>query len=343
MTGRCHAPASDGKQLESSEEAAEIGSGPRSLSRAGKTRDEGACSVSWRVTDTTLALGTKELELRVLALDYARLRARDAKAEALLGALLEHEGQRHPVLVVRRDDGVHVVIDGYRRVRALGKLGRDAVIVLVLGTSETDALAYCHRLATGQRRSALEEGWLVRELCEGAGRTEAQAGAALGRSVSWVSRRLGLARALPESVERAVAKGVIAPHGAMRSLVPLARANKAHVEKMVAALASSRPTTRELATLWAAYRRGDGEQRQRIVEAPILFLRATKEIALPPSVAAVTRELDKATEVLGHAHTTILTARASEPAVGRAPSVKRALGRVAEACAALVAEGAQDA
>ena len=40
------------------------------------------------MTETALALGTTEVELRTLALDYAHLRARDAKAEALLAASL---------------------------------------------------------------------------------------------------------------------------------------------------------------------------------------------------------------------------------------------------------------
>ena len=132
--------------------------------------------------DAALGLGTTQVELRLLALDFTHLRARDVKAEAHLMTSLGVAGQQHPVIVVVRDDGQRVVIDGYRRVRALRKLGRDTVVVLVIGVSEADALAYCHRLATGRRRSALEEGWLVRELCEGMGRTLAHVGLSLGRS-----------------------------------------------------------------------------------------------------------------------------------------------------------------
>lgn len=313
------------------------------LSRAGKAVELGACSWLRRVTETNLPLGTTTLELRLLALDYGRLRARDADAEAVIAASLEREGQRHPLLVVRRDDGAHVVIDGYRRVRGLKKLSHDAAVVLVLGTSESEALAYCHRIASGRRRSALEEGWLVRELCDVGGRTEAEVGVALGRSTSWVSRRLGLARSLPESVERAVEQGKIAPHGAMRSLVPLARANNAHAAALVAALGASRPTTRQLATLWSAYRRGDGEQRRRIVEAPNLFLRASESVSPAPSVALVAQRIEEATKCLDRARETLVKVRESDPAVMRGSSVKQALSRVAEACSALTAEGATDA
>ena len=72
--------------------------------------------------EAALALGTTEVELRLLALDFAHLRAHDAKAEAHLMTSIGVTGQQHPVLVVVRDDGRHVVIDGYRRVRALRRI-----------------------------------------------------------------------------------------------------------------------------------------------------------------------------------------------------------------------------
>lgn len=290
-----------------------------------------------------LGLGSMQVELRSLGLEYAHLRARDARAEALIAASLEQEGQRHPVLVVHRADRALVLIDGYRRVGALRKLGGDTVVVLVLGTCEADALEYCHRLATSPRRSVLEEGWLVRELCEAAGRTVAQVAAALGRNCSWVSRRLGLARALPESIEQAVVRGAIGTHGAMRSLVPLARANKAHAETMAAALAAARPTTRALDQLWSAYRRADAEQRARIAQEPLLFLRVTDAMTQAPSVSSVTRDVEAARDKLARAYGSLVAARVRDPHVGRAASVQRAIGRAAEACAALVAKGAEDA
>lgn len=285
--------------------------------------------------DAALALGTTEMEVRLLALDFAHLRARDAKAEAELMTSLGVAGQQHPVLIVVRDDGQRVVIDGYRRVRALQTLGRDLVVVLVLGASEADALAYCHRLATGRRRSALEEGWLVRELCESLGRTLAHVGRSLGRSTSWVSRRLGLATTLPAELETAVRDGLVSPHGAMRLLVPLARANKGHAQQLVSALGRERLTTRQLGALWLAYRAGDAEQRARIAEQPLLLLRAKESVAGAPTEVAVTRDVNAATRALGRAHTSLLAARSHDPEVGTSPAVRRAIGRAREAALAL--------
>jgi ParB/RepB/Spo0J family partition protein len=287
------------------------------------------------VTDAALAIGTTEVELRLLALDFAHLRARDAKAEATLMASIGVVGQQHPVIVVVRDDGQRVVIDGYRRVRALHKLGRETVVVLVLGRSEADALAYCHRLATGRRRSMLEEGWLVRELCEGIGRTLGQVGIALGRSRSWVSRRLGFATALPTEIEAAVRDGIVSPHGAMRSLLRLARANKGHAQQIVSAIGRERLTTRQLGTLWAAYHAGDAERRARIAEQPLLLLRASESLVGPPTEVAVTRDVNAATRALGRAHTSLMAARSHDPDVGALPSVRRAIDRARDAALAL--------
>lgn len=288
--------------------------------------------------DAALAFGTTEVELRLLALDFEHLRARDAKAEAELMTSLGVAGQLYPVLVVVRDDGRYVVIDGYRRVRGLRKLGRDTVVILVLGTSEADALAYCHRLATGRRRSALEEGWLVRELCEGLGRTLADVGMSLGRSPSWVSRRLGLATALPPEIETAVRDGQVSPHGAMRSLLPLARANKGHGQQIVLAIGRAHLTTRQLGALWVAYRTGDAEQRARIAEQPLLLLRAKDSLAGAPTEVAVTREVNAATRALGRAHTSLMAARSHDPNVGTSPAVRRAIGRARDAALALSKE-----
>jgi ParB-like chromosome segregation protein Spo0J len=225
--------------------------------------------------------GTITLECRALVLRYVGLRIRDAGAEARLAALMAEAGQTSPVIVVHDADGRPVLLDGYRRVRALGQLGNDTVIAIGLGLSEADGLVYCHRQETSRRRSVVEEGWLVRELL-GQGPTLRAIGVALGRTASWVSRRMALVSALPESVEEAVRSGWVPPHAAMKSLVPLARANRPQCEQLVRALGKERVTTREMAQLYAAWRAGDDEVRERIASAPRLFLRAVEASAPEP-------------------------------------------------------------
>jgi ParB family chromosome partitioning protein len=98
-----------------------------------------------------------EVELHRLELAYADLRVVEPRQVARLSADIADGGQRQPVLVVPRD-GRFVLIDGYCRVAALRRLGRDTVLALPLALSERDALLFAYRTHRGRRRSAIEDG-----------------------------------------------------------------------------------------------------------------------------------------------------------------------------------------
>jgi ParB family chromosome partitioning protein len=288
-------------------------------------------------TEPATRPGTLTIECRALVMTYAHLRIRDLSAEARLAASMADGGQTNPVIVVHDAQGRPVLIDGYRRVRALARLGQDTVTAIALGVSEADALVYCHQQETSRRRSIVEEGWLVRELSE-QGPTLLTIGLALGRTPSWVSRRMALVCALPESAEKAVRRGLVPPHGAMKSLVPLARANKAHCEQLVQALGQQRITTRQMAHLYAAWRSGDSEQRERIVSAPRLFLRVAEASAPEePSdeIGWLLRTLSAAGEALTRAGERLERAASVDAGVVKNARVRRAIRPIKAAWEAL--------
>jgi ParB/RepB/Spo0J family partition protein len=174
-----------------------------------------------------------ELELRQLQLKYANLRVTNRQALGRLVASLSEVGQQSPVLVVMpAAGGQPVLIDGYRRVAALERLARDTVQALQLGVDEAEALLLRQRMAGEDRRSALEDGWLLRELQDAHGVAQRDLGTRLGKSTSWVSRRLGLVRELPDPVQDLVRRGGVPAHAAMKYLLPLARANAAASERL---------------------------------------------------------------------------------------------------------------
>jgi ParB family transcriptional regulator, chromosome partitioning protein len=284
-------------------------------------------------TEAETTSGTVTLECRTLVRTYAHLRVRDRSAEARLLTSLSEVGQTSPILVARDATQRPVVIDGYRRVYALERLGHDTVTAVVLALPEVEALVYCHRLQTGRRRSAVEEGWLLRELC-GQHPNLRDLGRALGHSHSWVSRRLSLVGVLPERVEEAVRRGLLPADSAMKSLVPLARKNSVQCEQLVENLGGERVTTRQVAQLYKAWRAGDEEQKERIVQAPRLFLRAV-EASMPAAVGdelgGLLRELDALGEALGHAHESLCRTLAVELAVTHTARVRRAFGPVVTA------------
>jgi hypothetical protein len=148
---------------------------------------------------------------------------------------------------------------------------------VVVKISEADALVLSYRLETNRRRSIFEEAWLLRELCDTHGKKQQELAVLLGRSPSWVSRRLALVRKLPESVEMSVRKGCVCAHAAMKYLVPLARANRQDCESLVQGLDGQRLSERQVGKLYAGWRAADTEGRHRIVTEPLLYLAVEDE------------------------------------------------------------------
>jgi ParB/RepB/Spo0J family partition protein len=238
-----------------------------------------------------------ELEVHQLEKKYAGLRIADASRLARLVASLCADGQQQPVLVVRdshQPEGHerYVLIDGYARVAALNELKRDSVRATVLDLAEADALLLAFRLEHNRARSAIEEAWLLRELIEGHTIAQRGLGPLLGRSASWVSRRLALIGVLPAVAETAVRAGTLPAQAAMKYLVPLARANAAQCEQLVSSLGRRRVSVRQMARLYVGWRAGTAEQRQAIVERPWLYLELEEkqEESAAPADAGTERE-----------------------------------------------------
>jgi len=205
-----------------------------------------------------------------------------------VSSLCEH-GQQQPVLVVRGPSAAsgverYILIDGYARVAALAELKRDLVEATVLEMCEAHALLLAFRLDRNRGRSAMEEAWLLRELIEGHAIAQRDLGAMVGRSASWVSRRLGLIGALPEVAEQAVRAGRLPPQAAMKYLVPLARANRTQCERLLLHIGQRRVSVREMARLYAAWRAGNAEQREAIVEHPVLYLELEEKQSEPEAI-----------------------------------------------------------
>jgi len=227
-----------------------------------------------------------QLEFHQLALRYEALRIADPLRQARMTASIAEAGQRAPVLVVAPEP-LFVLIDGYCRVRALRALRRDTVEALVLELPEPEALLFAHGLDLSRPRSALEEGWFVRELHRTHGRSLADLALRCGHSVSWLSRRLALVERLPESIQELVRRGKLLPHAAMKALVPLARANEAHALRLATQTAAlpERLSARQWEALYAAYRVATPEVRERLLDHPGLFVRIEQERRGPDSPA----------------------------------------------------------
>jgi ParB/RepB/Spo0J family partition protein len=214
-----------------------------------------------------------QLEIGQLDRRYESLRTRSEARERRLLASLASSGQQSPIIVVRDGDR-DVVVDGYKRVRALDRLGNDLVQATSWALAELEALVLERILRAGDRGNAIEEGWFLRELETRFGLSREELARRFDRTLSWVSRRLTLVRELPEPVQAHVRTGAIGAHGAMRYLVPLARANEHDCARIADAIAQSVLSSRQLGELWSGYTNSNESSRERLVSDPLLFLRA---------------------------------------------------------------------
>lgn len=218
----------------------------------------------------------KHVDCHQLIPRFASWRLHDPERLAQLVRSVAQHGQLAPVVVVpvsaaSADSPRWVLIDGYRRLAALHQIGEDRIWVDAWDSSVDEALLLCLAKEAERGWEAIEQAALLHELsARYALRELAQR---IGRDVSWVSRRLSLFNALPETLLAAVRDGRLSVWAATRIMAPLARANSAHAETLLAALDKTPLSTRELQRLFEHYRQSPQAQRERLVAAPDLFIR----------------------------------------------------------------------
>jgi ParB/RepB/Spo0J family partition protein len=216
-----------------------------------------------------------EVDLGSLELRYAHTRVAKPRLLNMLTASIERYGQITPVFTIP-EKGRLVLIDGYVRQRAIRRLGRDTIKASVHEIPEIGAL---FRLLgeTGQRQwEAVEQAWIIRDLKERLGCSLREIARGIGYDTSWVTRRLSLIEGLPAEVLQSVCSGHVSTYAATRILVPLARANRDHAEKLVTHLAHHPLSTRELSDLFKHYEASNKQIRERIISEPSLFLKIRK-------------------------------------------------------------------
>jgi ParB family chromosome partitioning protein len=281
-----------------------------------------------------------QLEFHQLDRRWAHLRVREPHRQRRLLASLADSGQQTPIVVVVSEDNRerYLVIDGHKRVAALEQLGRDTVEATVWAMSEAEALVLSRSLRFSPQESALEQGWLLVEMERRFGCSLEELGRRFDRSTSWVSRRMALVELLPEAIQQQVREGKIGAQVAMKYLVPVARVEAEHCERMAAAFIEHHCDARQAGQLYTAWRKGSRVVRERILSEPELFLKTQRPppAAQPAAVQQVERDLEMALAILHRAHRRLTEAMAEmnvpqqEQTQRRIESARRELARMAE-------------
>lgn len=217
----------------------------------------------------------QEVDLHRLDLRFDQVRVLDPRAVEHLARSIEQSGQLIACVAVPEDGSQRLIlVDGYRRVAALRRLRRDTAWIECWACDLTQALLSLLARANARPLAALEEALLLRELVHSQGLSQHEVARRSGRDVSWVSRRLQLVCAVPDSVLAAVRQGSVSTWAATRVLAPLARANAEHAAQLLSALNSTPLSTRELERWFQHYQSSARATRERLVAHPQLFLQS---------------------------------------------------------------------
>lgn len=125
-------------------------------------------------------------------------------------------GLIHPLVVRRCDDGHYHVIAGECERMVLTQMRQNTVRAVVMEHIEAPEATRLALLLSSLKQSAnaLSEGLLLKELCQSQRQTQTEVAFMLGRSVSWVNKRLALTDRLATSVVELVQAGQICAHTA---------------------------------------------------------------------------------------------------------------------------------
>lgn len=216
----------------------------------------------------------REIEIDHLALRYAHTRVPRPEMVSSLVNSIERSGQVVPVVTVKESDFCFVLVDGYLRVAALRRCGKDTVMVEIWPLSEAEALVRSLMVSRERKWEPLEQALVIRELKVRHGLSQGEIARLMGHNQSWTSRRLALVDTLPEEILELVQKGHLSTWSATRVLVPMARAIPDHAKRLTETLLKEPLSTRALSEFFHHYKKANRTQRERMVCEPVLFLKA---------------------------------------------------------------------
>lgn len=219
-------------------------------------------------------LRIRRIEICHLELRYAHIRIQNPEAVLRLATSLQQYNQIIPVLVVPSNQSRYILIDGYLRVAAAKRCGKDTLLAQIWYGKAQQALI--HVLAkTGERKwDVFEEAGLIKELHIQHQLSQRQIAEQLGKDQSWVSRRLAFLDTLPEEILQSVTRGNISCWAATRVLTPMARANIKHAKALAESLMKEKISTRNLFIFFQHYKKSNRKTREKMVKQPHLFIKA---------------------------------------------------------------------
>lgn len=218
----------------------------------------------------------KEVDIHLLDRRYAHTRIKNAQALARMQNSISRYGQIVPAHAVL-ENGRFILIDGYLRLKALQSCGHDCIKLQVVEEKEDASLLLLLAQNNDRHWEVIEQAALIKELHCRFNYSFGEIARRLGRDKSFVKRRLDLVSSLPEEIKSAVMAGKVSSWSASHVLVPLSRVNSEDALRLTGKLLEEPLSTRELARLYSHYKKSTRIIRDRIIAAPVLFIKAVND------------------------------------------------------------------
>lgn len=207
-----------------------------------------------------------DIELSHLDLRYKSLRIKNQKQEGKLLSSIAERGIEEPLEGVDAE-GVHVLLNGFKRYRCARKLSIKTVPYISLGQDAVMAIVALLRNSQARRLTILEQAGFVDLLRTMQTLSLADTAELLSRSKAWVSLRTGLIGEMTDVIRRKLFSGAFPVYSYMYTLRPFMRLNavtKQQIEEFVVALSGKNLSVRQIEQLAHGYFRGSESFRQEI-------------------------------------------------------------------------------
>ena len=207
-----------------------------------------------------------DIELSHLDLRYKSLRMKNKKQEGKLLSSIAERGIEEPLEGVDVE-GVHLLLNGFKRYRCARKLNLKTVPYTSLGQDATTGMVALLRNAQARSLSILEQAGFVDQLRTSEQLSTAEIAELLSRSKAWVSLRTGLIGEMTDVIRQKLFSGVFPVYSYMYTLRQFMRMNsvsKQQIEEFVVALSGKHLSVRQIEQLAHGYFRGPESFRQEI-------------------------------------------------------------------------------
>lgn len=207
-----------------------------------------------------------DIELSYLDLRYRDLRIRNRKQEGKLLSSIAERGIEEPLEGVDTQ-GVHLLLNGFKRYRCARKLNLKTVPYTCLGQDAVTGMVALLRNTQARSLTILEQAGFVDQLRTLEHLSIAEIAELLSRSKAWVSLRTGLIGEMTDIIRQKLFGGLFPVYSYMYTLRPFMRLNTVtaqQIEAFVVALSGKHLSVRQIEQLAQDYFRGSESFRQEI-------------------------------------------------------------------------------